>query len=80
MIDLKKLRWRCRRGTLELDLMLRRYLDQRFSLAETDEKQAFIRLLDMEDSELLKYLMGDGICDEAALRPIIETVRRLPVE
>lgn len=78
MSDLKKLRWRCRRGTLELDLLLERYLDRRYLSAGVEEKQAFLKLLELEDSELLRYLMGEGLCDIAALRSLIDIIRALP--
>ena len=77
MSDLKKLRWRCRRGTLELDLLLERYLDRRYLSAGVEEKQAFLQLLELEDSELLRYLMGERLCDIAALRSLIEIIRAL---
>lgn len=76
---LNKLRWRCKRGTLELDLMLQRYLDRRYLSAAADEKQAFLQLLELEDSELLRYLMGERRCDKVSVQALIELIRELPV-
>jgi antitoxin CptB len=54
---LAKLRWRCRRGMRELDVILERYLDQRYAEAPLAEQQAFETLLDLPDPELFAYLM-----------------------
>lgn len=72
-----KLKWRCRRGTLELDLMLRRYLDRYYTAADASEKNTFLSLLNLEDSELLIYLMGDRIPDSAPLAALVDKIRRL---
>ncbi len=51
-------RWRCRRGNLELDRLLARYLDHRYAHAPTAERAAFRRLLERPDPELLALLTG----------------------
>lgn len=61
MSDLKQLRWQCRRGTLELDLILVRYLEQHYSDASLQQQQAFKALLNLEDSELLRYVLGERV-------------------
>ena len=52
MHQLAKLRWQCRRGTKELDLLLQRYLDSGYLLADDEEKALFVELLELEDDEL----------------------------
>jgi antitoxin CptB len=59
MPSLNKLRWRCRRGTLELDLILQTYLENNYPLAPVNEQQAFVRLLELEDTALADYLLGN---------------------
>jgi antitoxin CptB len=54
--ELAKLRWQCRRGTRELDLLLNNYLETRYPIANEDEKARFIALLQLDDTELLKQL------------------------
>ena len=51
------LRWRCRRGMRELDVLLERYLRERYPSAPAAEQQAFAALLDLPDPELLAYVM-----------------------
>lgn len=55
---LAKLKWRCRRGMRELDIVLERYLEQRYAYAPVAEQQAFVDLLELPDPELFAYLMG----------------------
>lgn len=74
-----KLRWRCRRGTLELDLMLIRYLDMRYQDASGLEQQAFSRLLELEDTELMRYLMGEQLPTDDKLVELVLAIRALPV-
>jgi antitoxin CptB len=59
MNQLAKLRWQCRRGTKELDLLLQRYLETGYLVADDEEKALFVDLLKLEDDELLGVLMGD---------------------
>lgn len=54
---LAQLRWRCRRGMRELDVVLERYLEQRYASAPIAEQQAFEALLDLPDPQLLAYVM-----------------------
>jgi antitoxin CptB len=56
--DLGKLRWRCRRGMQELDILLERYLDRRFCGATTAEQEAFRQLLETQDTVLYAYCLG----------------------
>jgi len=51
------LRWRCRRGMRELDVLLERYLRERYPCAPEREQQAFEALLDLPDPQLHAYLM-----------------------
>ena len=56
--ELGRLRWRCRRGMKELDVLLARYVEQRFCSASQAEQEAFWRLLDTEDTALYGYCLG----------------------
>ncbi|MEY3882426.1 MAG: hypothetical protein RIQ94_3222 [Pseudomonadota bacterium] len=58
MNELAKLKWQCRRGMKELDLLLENYLATDYPLADTAEKTRFAELLQLEDDELLAALMN----------------------
>ena len=51
-LALKRLRWRCRRGLLENDLVLERFLELYGSRLSEKEVEAFGKLLDYCDNEL----------------------------
>ena len=55
---LQRLRWQCRRGLLELDLLFVRFLEQHYSALNATELDAFQRLLEQPDQTLLAWLQG----------------------
>ncbi|MBL1264198.1 succinate dehydrogenase assembly factor 2 [Candidatus Methylomicrobium oryzae] len=58
MRSFEKLKWRCRRGVVELDILLLHYLETHYLLADEDEQNRFADLLEWEDDELLAVLVG----------------------
>ena len=53
-----RLRWRSRRGLLENDLILTRFLDAHEIEMTDDEVDALTQLLDLPDNDLLDLLLG----------------------
>jgi len=58
MADLDRIRWRCRRGLLELDLILARFLDARLPGLDAGQLEQFKALLEEADNDLLDMAMG----------------------
>jgi len=58
MSDADRIRWRCRRGMLELDLVLTAFLDRHFATLAPRSVDAFCALLERPDPELLDFVMG----------------------
>lgn len=56
--DLSKLKWACRRGMLELDVLLSNFLNERYLSLPDTEKQQFVNLLACTDPELFAWLLG----------------------
>lgn len=52
------LRLRCRRGMLELDLLLVAFLEKGWDALDDGSRQAFVSLLDLPDERLWAYLSG----------------------
>jgi antitoxin CptB len=52
------LRWRCRRGMKELDVLLTRYLDRDYYKVPLPQRQAFEALLEMADPDILDFILG----------------------
>ncbi|MGH2359361.1 MAG: succinate dehydrogenase assembly factor 2 [bacterium] len=58
MGDLDRIRWRCRRGLLELDLVLEAFLERRFDGLDANQLRLFDELLDQPDNDLLDLALG----------------------
>ena len=58
MAEFDRIRWRCRRGLLELDLVLKGFLERRFDRLDVDERRLFNELLDEPDNDLLDLALG----------------------
>ena len=56
--ELPRLLWQCRRGLLELDLLLSRFLVERYPELSAAEQHQFRRLLEYPDPTLLAWIQG----------------------
>lgn len=73
----QRLRWRCRRGTLELDWLLVGFLDSHWPGLTADQRDAFERLLNSEDDQLMDWLVsGQEAPNEPSLRALVERIRQ----
>jgi antitoxin CptB len=77
-LELKRLRWRCRRGMRELDQLLGRYLDREWRQASGSERGVFLRLLETEDDKLWHWFMGNEAASDAEIAQLVESIRTLP--
>ena len=73
--ELARLRWRCRRGLLENDLILDRFMEARGAQLSDDEVVGLDRLLRLSDNELWDLLAGRAEPDDAALAPLVAVLR-----
>ncbi|MDE2234625.1 MAG: succinate dehydrogenase assembly factor 2 [Gammaproteobacteria bacterium] len=76
MTEMSRLRWQCRRGTKELDVLLENYLNNRYSQALAAEQQAFADLLELPDPQLLAIIMGQISPANEQQRCVIDALRR----
>lgn len=73
----ERLRWRSiRRGLLEVDIALTRFLDEEFGKLSEADQQAFAELADYEDLELWHLISGQAECEDARLAPIVAMLRK----
>lgn len=70
--EMSRLRWRCRRGMRELDVLLMAYLDELYAAAPASEQAAFRDLLSLQDPDIHGLLTGRLVADDAGLRALIE--------
>jgi antitoxin CptB len=76
--ELKRLRWRCRRGMRELDQLLERWLEREWRQSPDALRGDFRRLLDSEDDRLWKWFLGHERPDDDALDALVQRIRSLP--
>ena len=69
------MRWQCRRGLLELDLILARFMDRHYEGLDEDARAAFRELLERPDNELLDWALGRGTPPEARYRQVVDLLR-----
>ncbi len=72
---ISKLKWRCRRGTKELDFLLEGYLDKYYSLANKEEQALFVELLTRQDSQLILFLLGDQLPASKGIADLVKKIR-----
>jgi antitoxin CptB len=58
MSEADRIRWQCRRGLLELDLVLAKFLDHHLETLSPGGMAAFKRLLDYPDNDLWDFVTG----------------------
>ena len=75
MSDMSRLRWRCRRGTKELDIVMNRYLQERYETASAEEQESFNALLDIEDPIIFDWLMDKTKAEDENLKAIVEILK-----
>jgi antitoxin CptB len=71
-----KLLWRCRRGMLELDLILSRFLKTHWDALTIDEQVTFERLLHAPDPDLYAWFMGYEVTEDEAFKHMVTLIQR----
>lgn len=70
-----RLRWRCRRGTRELDALVGWWLDTRYPAADASLQAAFAELLEVQDPDLWNWLVGRERAARADWQVIVDEIR-----
>ncbi|MBV8648993.1 succinate dehydrogenase assembly factor 2 [Paludibacterium sp.] len=71
----KRIRWRSRRGLLELDIVLERFLARGFDELDQDQLADYRRLLALDDNDFLDVVNGKADLDDPALMAIVRLLR-----
>ena len=74
-VYLERVRWRCRRGLLELDIVLARFVEQRYAGLDQAQKEAFDALLDMPDTVLWDMIAGREAPAQESQRTVLEWLK-----
>jgi antitoxin CptB len=70
--EMSRLRWRCRRGMKELDMLLLDYVDRHYVEVGPVGQKAFRQLLSMPDPDILALLTGKATTDDEHLANVIK--------
>lgn len=76
MSETARLRWLCRRGMKELDLLLENYFEHDYMSATAEDQQAFKAILQMPDPELNDLILGRFISEDQDMARVIERLRQ----
>lgn len=67
-----RVRWRCRRGMLEMDVLILPFFDTYYDGLSDQEKLDFDKLLDCNDPQLFAWVMEQEVCDNPEYAHIVD--------
>ena len=73
--ELERIRWHCRRGMLELDLVLNAFVERYLATLDANQLDTFRRVLERPDPELLDFVMAHNDPEDAAERELVGLMR-----
>lgn len=73
-MDINRLRWACRRGMLEVDLVLLPFLENEYASLPDAQKVLFERLLDCEDQDLFSWFLKKSEPEDPEIKEIVDIV------
>ncbi|MFT6989920.1 MAG: antitoxin CptB [Paraglaciecola sp.] len=77
MFDKKRygrLKWACRRGMLELDVLFMPFAENGFEELSEQQQEVFERLLTCDDPDLYAWFMGHQSCDDREFSQMIKHI------
>lgn len=74
--NLGHLRWKCRRGMLELDVIFERFLEKGYDTLSSSQRLAFDHLLEQADPKLYLWLLEHETPQDPELAAIVEYINR----
>ena len=75
MSEAGRLYWKCRRGSLELDLILLNFYEKSFPTLSTEDQDIFEQLLDEQDPVLSSWLYGDQLPASPDFQRIVSVIK-----
>ncbi|MFO1322115.1 MAG: succinate dehydrogenase assembly factor 2 [Burkholderiales bacterium] len=75
MSEPDRVRWHCRRGLLELDLVLTRFLESHYPSLDAEGRKTFSALLELADNDLWDLVSGRIDAPEPAWQAVVALLR-----
>ena len=72
--------WQCRRGMLELDLLLNNFVNKGVDDLTLQQKECFTLLLSYPDQTLLDLLLGNAVASDQSISSLVEKIRSTPFD
>lgn len=70
-----KIRWKCRRGMLELDMILLNFFDKKYASLSPVQQKEFCDFLDYPDPVLFDWLLGYAVPEEQKLKEMVVAIQ-----
>ncbi len=72
--EIRRLRWQCRRGMLELDHLLMRFLDVGYQDLDATRRAEFTALLGQQDQDLSDWFMSRKVPEDPRVRDLVRHI------
>jgi len=72
--ELSRLRWSCRRGTKELDLLLLSYFENHYELMDFEKKEQFNQILMLQDPTIIEMFSAPKAIEDLNLRHMVTEI------
>ena len=72
--DLRRIAWQCRRGMLELDVLLEPFAKEALPTLSFEDQQRFVKLLACEDQDLFVWFMERDQPEDPDLQRIVRII------
>lgn len=76
MKEFERARWRCRRGLLELDIVLQRFMDQYYTQLDESGLEQFERLLALPDNDLWDLITARQVNTDDQWQQVLELLQK----
>ncbi|MEZ5558344.1 MAG: succinate dehydrogenase assembly factor 2 [Pseudomonadales bacterium] len=74
-VELQRLKWRSRRGALELELVLAPFVRTRLAGLDASGRRLYARLLEHDDWDIFEWIQGRAVPPDPQLEPLIDQIR-----
>lgn len=69
-----RLKWACRRGMLELDVLFLPFVEEAFDDLDEEDQVLFEHLLTCDDPDLFAWFMGHQKCEDPELARMVNII------
>ncbi|MBL8496565.1 succinate dehydrogenase assembly factor 2 [Nitrosomonas sp. JL21] len=76
MKEFERARWRCRRGLLELDIILQRFMDRYYAQLDDQGLAQFERLLDLPDNDLWELIAKRQVTNDENMQHVLTLLQK----